>query len=135
MLYRDSRDPLIWGSVSKTTKIFWDFLCSTYCLQSMRKSDTRNFCLFVYLRSYIDKSRFSFFTNSAIKPQLVLLANEPIFAKNTSIIFSSNISLHIGKNPGKKLCRVLKMELKMYTSVCLKFVFEKIKFKVLHYIN
>ena len=24
------------------------------------KSDTRNFCLFVYLRSYNDKSKFSF---------------------------------------------------------------------------
>ena len=50
-------------------------------------------------------------------------------------LFSSNISLYIGKNPVEKLCKVLEMELKMYISVGFKFVFEKIKFKVLHYIQ
>ena len=35
----------------------------------------------------------------------------------------------------EKLCKVLEMELKTYTAVGLKFVFEKIKFKVLHYIQ
>ena len=50
-------------------------------------------------------------------------------------LFSSNISLYIGKNPVEKLCKVLEMELKTYTPVGLKFVFEKIKFKVLHYIQ
>ena len=49
--------------------------------------------------------------------------------------FSSNIPLYIGKNPVEKLCKVLEMELKTYTPVSLKFVFEKIKFKVLHYIQ
>ena len=43
--------------------------------------------------------------------------------------FTSNIPLHIEQNPVKK------MELKMYTPVGLKLVFEKIKFKVLHYIE
>ena len=54
--------------------------------------------------------------------------------------FSSNIrsgilELYIGKNPVEKLCKVLEMELKTYTSVGLKFVFEKIKFKVLYYVQ
>ena len=35
----------------------------------------------------------------------------------------------------KKLCKVLEMELKTYTSVGPKFVFEKINFKVLHHIQ
>ena len=47
----------------------------------------------------------------------------------------SNIPLYIGKNPVEKLCEVLEMELKTYTPVGLKFAFEKIKFKVLHYIQ
>ena len=34
-----------------------------------------------------------------------------------------------------KNCKVLEMELKTYTPVSPKFVFEKIKFKVLHYIQ
>ena len=35
----------------------------------------------------------------------------------------------------EKLCKVLEIELKTYTPVGPKFVFEKIKFKVLHYIQ
>ena len=35
----------------------------------------------------------------------------------------------------EKLCKVLEMELKTYTPVSLKYGFEKIKFKVLHYIQ
>ena len=48
---------------------------------------------------------------------------------------SSNIPLYIEKNPVEKLCKVLEMELKMYTPVGQKFVIEKIKFKVLHHIH
>ena len=47
------------SSISKTTNSFWNILGSTYWLQSIRKNDTRNFCLFVYLWSYNDKSKFS----------------------------------------------------------------------------
>ena len=43
--------------------------------------------------------------------------------------------MYIGKNSVEKLCKVLEMELKTYTPVSLKFVFEKIKFKILHYIQ
>ena len=47
--------------------------------------------------------------------------------------FSSNIPLYIEKNPVEKLCKVMEMELKTYTPVGPKFVFEKIKFKALHH--
>ena len=43
--------------------------------------------------------------------------------------------LYIRKNPVEKLFKVSEMELKTYTPVGLKFVFEKTKFKVLHYIQ
>ena len=49
--------------------------------------------------------------------------------------FSPNIPLHIEKSPVENSCKVLEMELKTYTPVGPKFVFEKIKFKVLHYIQ
>ena len=50
------------------------------------------------------------------------------------LFLSSNIPLYIEKYP-EKLCKVLEMELKTYTPVGPKFVFQKIKFKVLHYIQ
>ena len=59
-----------------------------------------------------------------------LICKQVIFA-----YFSSNIPLYIAKNPAEKLCKVLEMKLRTYTSVGLKFVFEKIRFKVLHYIQ
>ena len=61
-LYRNifSWCPLIWGSISKTTKIFWNIFGSTFWLESTQKNETRNVCLFVYLRSYNSKSNFSF---------------------------------------------------------------------------
>ena len=105
-----------------------------YWLQSIRKNDTRNFCLFVYFQSYNDKVNFRF-TNSTVEAQHVLFANEPFLRKILVLFFSSNILLYIEKNPVEKLCKVLKMELKMYTPVGQKFVFEKINFKVLHYIQ
>ena len=49
------------------------------------------------------------------------------------LFFCSNIPLYIVKNPMEKLCKVLEMELRTYSPVSLKLVFEKIKFKVLLY--
>ena len=62
LLYRDifSRCPFIWCSISKTANIFWNILGSIYWLQSIRKNNIRNFCLFVYFQSFNDKSKFSF---------------------------------------------------------------------------
>ena len=64
-----------------------------------------------------------------------LICEPAIFAQNASMIFSSNIPLYIEKNPVEKLLKVLEMELKPYTPVGPKFVFEEIKVKVLHYVQ
>ena len=50
-------------------------------------------------------------------------------------LISSNVPLSIEKDSVAKLCKVLETELKTYIPVGPKFVFEKIKFKVLHYIR
>ena len=63
-----------------------------------------------------------------------LICKWAIFVLNAST-FSSNIPLYIKKNPLAKLCTVLKMKLETYTAVNPKFVFKKIKFKVLHYLQ
>ena len=91
--------------------------------------------IFVHLFIYKVKrqNKIFVFGNSAVKPQLDVFENEPFLRKMLVSFFSSNIPLYIGKNPVEKLCKVLEMELKTYTPVGLKFVFEKIKFKVLHY--
>ena len=51
------------------------------------------------------------------------------------LFFSPNIPMYIEKNPVEKFCKFLEMELKMYTLFGPKFVFDKTKFKVLHYIH
>ena len=72
-----------------------------------------------------------------VQPNLqhVLFNKEPFLHKMLVWFFSSNIPLYIGKNPVEKLCKVLEMELKIYTPVSLNSIFEKITFKVLHYIQ
>ena len=92
--------------------------------------------LFICLLTKLQRQKWIFvLRNSAVKPQHVLFENEPFLRKMLVSFFSSNIPLYIGKNPAEKLYKVLEMELKTYTSVYLKFVFEKIKLKVLHYIQ
>ena len=72
-----------------------------------------------------------------VQPNLqhVLFHKEPFLHKMLVWFFSSNIPLYTGKNPVEKLCKVLEMELKIYTPVSLNSIFEKITFKVLHYIQ
>ena len=65
----------------------------------------------------------------------VLLANESFLREILLSFFTYNFPLCIEKNSVKKLWKVLEMQLKMHTSVDPKFVFEKIKFKILHYIQ
>ena len=65
----------------------------------------------------------------------VLFANKPFLRKMLVSFFSSIIPLYIEKTPVEKSCNALEMKLKTYTPVRPKFVFEKIKFKVLHYIQ
>ena len=49
--------------------------------------------------------------------------------------FNSNVPLYIEKNTVDQLCKVLGTELKTCNPVGWKFIFEKIKFKILHYIQ
>ena len=67
--------------------------------------------------------------------QHVLFANKPFLREMLGSVFRSKIRLYIEKNRTEKLCKLLEMELKTYPPVGSKFVFEKIKFKVLHYIQ
>ena len=90
--------------------------------------------IFVYLFIY-EVTTTTVFRNSAAKPQHVLFENEPFLRKMLVSYFSSNIPLYIGKNPVEKIYKLLEMELKTYTPVGLKFVFEKIELKVLHYVQ
>ena len=114
MLYSDifSRCPQIWSSISKTTNIFWNILGSRYWLQSIRKNDTRNFRLFVYLWSYKDKSKFLFLETVQSSRNTFYSRTSHFLQKVLVSFFSSNISLYIGKNPVEKLYKVLEMKLK-----------------------
>ena len=66
-----------------------------------------------------------------------LICKRTILPQNASIFFLALIFLYISekKKTVEKLCKVLEMELKTYTPASPKFIFEKIKFKVLHYIQ
>ena len=99
-----SRCPLIWGSISKTTNIFWNILGFTYWLQPKRKNDTKNFCLCLFARVTTTKVIFVF-ANSAVKQQHVLFANEPFLRKILVTCFSSHIPLYIEKIPRKNNVR------------------------------
>ena len=92
--------------------------------------------LFICLFTTLQRQKYIFvFRNSAVKPQHVLFENKPFLRKMIVSFFSCNVSLYTEKNPVEKLCKVLEMELRKYTPVNLKFGFEKIQFKILHYIQ
>ena len=75
------------------------------------------------------------FTNGAVKAQHVLFVNEP-FSRRMLVFFLSLVFFYtVKKNLVGKLCKVLEMELKRYTPVGPKFIFQKIKFDILHYIQ
>ena len=75
------------------------------------------------------------YINSTVKKQHVLFVNKSFLLKVLVLYFSSNIPLHIEKNLMAKFCKILEMELKMYTPVSPRIFFKKIKFKVFHYIQ
>ena len=98
--------------------IFWVleiFVCLCICEVTTKKV---NFC----------------FYKQCSQATTFLICKQPIFAQNASIVFSS-IPLYIEKNPVENLCKLLEMELKTNTPVGPKFVFEKVIFKVLHFIQ
>ena len=87
--------------------------------------------IFVYLFIYeVTMIKILVFRNSAVKPQHVFFESELFLRKLLISFFSSNIPLYTGKSPEEKLCKVLEMELKTHSPVGLKFISEKIKFKV-----
>ena len=99
------------------------------------KNCTRDFCLFVYLQSYNNKSKFSVLQTVQSNRNTFYLRTSRFLRKNLAWFFSSQIFLYIEKNPVEKLCKVMKMDLKTYTRVGPKFIFEKIRFKVEYYIQ
>ena len=112
-------------------KSFW-----LYILTSVNTKKRYLEFLFIGLFMKLQREKLNFvFRNSAVKQQHVLFENEPFLRKMLISFFSSNIPLYIEKNSVEKLCKVLRMKLKTYTPAGLKFVFEKTKFKVLHYIQ
>ena len=93
--------------------------------------------IFVYLfisKVTTKKVNFRFYKQCS-QGAIRLLCEQAILSKMLLSFFSSNIPLYIEKTPVEKFCKVLEMELKTYNPVSPKFVFEKIKFKVLHYIQ
>ena len=83
------------------------------------------------MQSYNDKSKFSFLQTVQPSGNTAYLRTSHFFHKMLVSFYSSNIPLYIEKNSVEKFYKVLQMELKTYTLVSSKFVFEKIKFKVL----
>ena len=129
-----SRCLMVYGSISENASIFWNILGSTYWLQSIEKSNTRNFCLFVYFRSYNDKRCSQSATH--------LICEPAIFAQSDSIVYLALIFLYtLTKNSWKNYVRFWKWNLKTYTSVTPKFFSRKsnlmfcIMFKVILFAN
>ena len=89
------------------------------------KKDARNLCLLIYLQSYNDESKLSFLQTGQ---------SSQFFHKILVSFFSSNIPVYIEQTTVEKLFKVLEIEFNTHTLFSLKFVFEKTKFKVLHYI-
>ena len=76
---------MIWGFISKTENIFLNILGSTYwlkSLQSIRKDDIRNFCLFVYFPSYNHKSKFSFLQTVQLRRDMSYLLTSHFCVKS-----------------------------------------------------
>ena len=115
--------------LQRFSQIFWAL--HIHCSQCEKKILGFLFiCLFTKLQRQM---QIIVFRNSAVKPKHVLFENELFLCKMLDR-FLADIPLYI-KSPEEKLCKVLEKELKTHIPVGLKFVFEKIKFKVLHYIQ
>ena len=90
--------------------IFWNILDSTYWIQSIRKINTKIFCLFICEVTTI-KENFCL-TNSVVKPQCILFANKPFLRKILEEFFSSNIPLIGKKISWKNYVKLWKWSLK-----------------------
>ena len=100
------------------------------------KKDTRNFCLFVYLRNFNHKSLFLFLETVQSSRNTSYQRTSHICGKcQYHFQFYALIFIYILEKFCGKKCNVLEIELKTYTPVGPEFAFEKIKFKVLCYIQ
>ena len=106
------RCPLIWCFISKTKNIFWNFLGSTYWLQSKRKSDTRDFCLLVCLRSYNSKSKFAFLQTLQSSLNTSNLRMNHVCAKCSDRFLALIYLYTLKKNSWKNYVRFWKWKLK-----------------------
>ena len=98
------------------------------------KKQCQEFFLFVYLQSYNDKIKFSFLETMWSSCSTSYLRMSHSCTKCQYCCFALIYPLYIRKILWENY-KVLKIELKMYSPVGLKFVFEMIKFKVLDYIQ
>ena len=94
---------------------------------------TKNVCLFI---SEVTATKENFvFRNSAVKAQHVLFENEP-FLHKMLVSFSALVFLYtLEKLAWKNYVRFSKWNLKRTPQSTQNLFFEKIKFKVLHYIK
>ena len=97
---------LIWGSISTSklqtfSGIFWVLPIELYIIyQSIRKNDTRNFCLFVYFSKVIATK-----ANICFYKQFSQSATRLICEEMLVLFFNSNIPLYIEKNTVEKSCK------------------------------
>ena len=82
---------------------------------SLRKNHTRNFCLFVYLRSYNDKSKFWFLQTVHSRRNTSFLRTIHFLTKCYYRFLALIFLCTLKKNTAEKLCKTLEMELKSHT--------------------
>ena len=101
------------------------FLGSTYWPQSIWKKDTRNFCLFVYLQSYNDKSKFSFIQTVQSSRNLSYLWTSHLCAKCLYRFLALIFLYTLKKVPLKKDVRLWKWKLNHTPQLAQKNCFRK----------
>ena len=101
------------------------FLGSTYWPQSIWKKDTRNFCLFVYLQSYNNKSKFSFIQTVQSSRNLSYLWTSHLCAKCLYRFLALIFLYTLKKVPLKKYVRLWKWKLNRTPQLAQKSCFWK----------
>ena len=101
------------------------FLGSTYWPQSIWKKDTRNFCLFVYLQSYNNKSKFSFIQTVRSSRNLSYLGTSRLCAKCLYRFLALIFLYTLKKVPLKRDVRLWKWKLNRTPQLAQKNCFRK----------
>ena len=131
ILYRDifSGCSLISGSISETIGIFSRIFWVLPIDYSLYKKTILGMFVYLFICKVTTVKVICVSTNS--QAETCLICERAIFPQNARLVFQFQ---YIENYPVEKLCKVLEMGLKTYTPVSLISVFEKIKFKVLHYV-